>query len=272
MTDTDDTAALRRRLGREREARKQAEAIAERVTAQLYASQGELKRANAELQALNQSLREFVAVASHDLRNPLTSIIGLSGILAKRWKDLTDERRGEFLDIIDRQGHHLARLVEDLLTVSRIEAGQLDTHAEVVRLSQAIGVVMEDFGHRAAEVRLTVDDAEVLVDPDHFRRILGNFVGNAFRYGAPPVEVDARETGPWVEIRVRDHGCGVPKDLVPRLFEKFARGDDAQEKGGIGLGLSIVQGLARANGGDTWYEANEPQGSCFGLRLPLHAA
>jgi signal transduction histidine kinase len=270
-------ATLHRRLDRERAARREAEAIAERVTAELYASASELQRvnlelkgANDELQNLNQAMRDFVAVASHDLRGPLTSILGAASTLNRKWSALSDEHRGQFLGIVERQGRHLLRMVEDLLTVSRIEAGQLDTHCEVIKLGDAFRRIVEDFGRPLPDIHVHVDDVNVLADPDHLERILVNFLGNALKYGSPPVEVEAHAAGDWVEIRVLDHGEGVPEEFVPRLFGKFARGE--QSKSGTGLGLSIVQGLARANGGETWYEPNRPHGSCFAVRLPLAAA
>ena len=268
---------LRRRLERERKARREAESIAERVTGELYNSSLELARlneeltgANTELQSLNQAMRDFVAVASHDLRSPLTSVVGAADLLSNRWGDLQEDKRGELLNMIGRQARHVSRMVEDLLTVSRIEAGQLDTHKAVLRLRDEVEGIIRDFGQPVPDITLGAIECAVMADPDHLRRILVNYVGNAMKYGSPPIEIAADINGGWVEIRVKDHGQGVPEDFVPRLFGKFARGEDSQ--GGTGLGLSIVQGLARANGGDTWYEPNEPQGSCFAVRLPFVAA
>jgi signal transduction histidine kinase len=110
---------------------------------------------------------------------------------------------------------------------------------------------------------------EVLADPNHFRQIVTNFLTNALKYGRTPIQVEAAVSDGTVEVRVRDQGEGVPEDFVPRLFEKFAQAPGvAQAHRGTGLGLSIVRGLARAQGGDAWYEPNEPRGSCFGVRLP----
>lgn len=262
---SDPVAGLRRRLERERAARREAESIAERVTGDLY-------RVNSELQDLNESLREFVAVAAHDLRGPLTGILGTASTLSRRWADLSTEQRTEMLAMIERQGHRLARLIDDLLTISRIEAGALETMVEVVALRDAINEVIADFAERSADVHVRVSDVQVAADPHHLQRILTNYLGNAFRYGSPPIEVQARDTGEWVEILIRDCGDGVDEDLVPRLFGKFVRGSTSHLRGGTGLGLSIVRGLAQANGGDTWYEPNQPKGSCFGVRLRTRVA
>ena len=126
----------------------------------------------------------------------------------------------------------------------------------------------------ASEVRVQVaDDVRVEADRRHVERIVMNFINNALKYGGPPIEVCAQMNAEWVEIRVRDHGDGVPSELVPRLFGRFARAKtvSASKKPGAGLGLSIVRGLALANGGEVWYEPNEPRGSCFGVRLPAVA-
>jgi signal transduction histidine kinase len=97
-----------------------------------------------------------------------------------------------------------------------------------------------------------------------------NYVGNAFKYGAPPIAVELLDAGDMVEVRVRDGGEGIPPEFAPHLFEKFAQASTGSTRGasGTGLGLSIVQGLARANGGEAWFEPNEPSGSVFGVRVP----
>jgi signal transduction histidine kinase len=262
---SDPLAAVQRRLDRERAARREAENIAERVTAEFY-------RVNSELEMLNESLREFIAVTAHDLRGPLTVMLGMTSTLSKRWADLGEDRRTDFLATIERQGRRLARLIDDLLTASKIEAGALEIVAEVVPMREAFTDLMGDFDDRSDEVKWTTEDVHALVDRDHLQRILTNYVRNALTYGGPPVEVHTRDTGSWVEILVRDGGQGVPDELVPKLFGKFVRGATSHEKGGTGLGLSIVRGLAHANGGETWYERNQPNGSCFGVRLRKHVA
>ena len=264
MSGPDPTEALRRRLDRERAARREAESIAERVTADFY-------RVNADLAAANESLRGFVAITAHDLRGPLTSILGMAMTLSRRWTDLAPGQREEVIAVIERQGHRMARLVDDLLTISKIDAGAVEAMAQEVGLRNAIEELLSEFDERRSDIRLDAADVVAIVDPDHLQRILANYVRNALTYGLPPVEVLTRDAGAWIEIVVRDHGAGVPDEMVPRLFGKFVRGARSHEVGGTGLGLSIVRGLAQVNGGETWYERNE-QGSCFGVRLRKHDA
>lgn len=276
--ESNEWVRRRRRYDRERKVRLEAEAIAERVTAELYAATQELKcanedlaRANSTLEGVNQSMRDFLSVASHDLRGPITAVVGFASLMLSRWEEITDDQKREFLEVIKRQSEHLTRLVADLLTISQIETGGLEAQAEELQVARVLEQTVEDFLDKKSEIRVTCpDDLKVLADPDHVHRILVNYISNALNYGRPPVDAEARGAGEWVELRVRDHGEGVPEDLVPRLFEKFARGGlprNTKERG-TGLGLSIVMGLARANGGDAWYERGNNGGPCFAVRLP----
>ena len=235
----------------------------------------ELERSASELREANQGLREadelkshFVAIASHELRTPLTSILGFATTLLRFWPRLTDEQRRSQVAIIEEQSQRLGRLVDDLLTMSRIEAGVLETRAREIDVLSVVTRVIEGFPDRAPEIVLHVPEGvRVVADPDHFDQILLNYVSNALKYGASPIDIEARQDHRWVEIRVSDRGQGVPEAFEERLFEKFAQAPAAHGHG-TGLGLSIVRGLAQAQGGDAWYERHEPRGACFGVRLP----
>jgi len=269
---------LRRRFDRERAARDEAEAIAERVTGQLYSSLQELERVNAalgtvnqELESANQAIRDFVSVASHDLRGPLTSILGFVSTLRRRWDQVEDARKLEFLGTVETQAVRLDRLVGELLTVSSIDAGAVEAHIEEIYLSRTLDEIVRELGDQATGITVgnVPHEWRVRADPDHFHRIVLNYLTNALKYGAPPIETVCEDDGEYVDVIVTDRGSGVPVEFVPRLFEKFARAELAsvKAKDGTGLGLSIVLGLARANGGDAWYEPNLPSGSRFGVRL-----
>lgn len=151
--------------------------------------------------------------------------------------------------------------------MSKLEAGALEVHAEALDVREALEQAMDPFADHADD--LEVFDGRGLrayADRHHVQHIVTNFVANALKYGRPPVRITARERDGWVEVLVTDQGPGVPPHFVPRLFEKFAQAQSS--KGGTGLGLSIVRGLARAQGGEAWYEPAEPHGASFGLRLP----
>jgi PAS domain S-box-containing protein len=240
-----------------------------RAEKELERSASELRQANEELRKADELKSHFVAIASHELRTPLTSILGFASTLLRFWSRLTDEQRRSQVAIVEEQAQRLSRLVDDLLTMSRIEAGVLETRTRNVHLASAVARFVEAFPDRAPDIVLGVDDAvRVKADPDHLEQILVNYVSNALKYGEPPIRVEARGDGDWVAIRVRDEGQGVPPEFEARLFEEFAQAPSAHGGSGTGLGLSIVRGLAVAQGGDAWYERNEPHGSCFAVRLP----
>ena len=231
----------------------------------------ELKVVNAELEKVNETIRGFTAVAAHDLRAPLVSIIGYSTILTEKWATFTDKDRSSFVAIIGRQSHKMSGLIDDLLTVSKIEGGAVDTRPEQIVVLEAISQCLEAIVEDAAGVSVSCSpDLVVQADRQHVGRILDNYLQNAFTYGEPPLRVEATRLGDLVEIRVRDHGPGVPPEFEPKLFGRFARADvpSAKAKRGTGLGLSIVRGLAEANGGRARYEPNAPHGSCFIVELP----
>lgn len=221
-----------------------------------------------ELSAAMEATREFVATASHDLRTPLTSVMGFSRTLLDLDERLPAERRREFLEAIARGATQASRLVDDLLTLSQIQADVLPTHAQDVVVSD---VIAEAITHSGVIAEHEVDAHLVVhADPHHLERILTNYLTNADRYGQPPIVLTARCHEGAVDIAVQDHGPGVPEDFEARLFTRFARADTSRSDG-TGLGLSIVRGLARANGGDTYYEAGDG-GPIFGVRLPAGSA
>jgi PAS domain S-box-containing protein len=268
-------------LSRQKAQQQQMDRLNEELTdrlAELRKLNGELdverirvEQAMAELQTVNEAIRGFTAAAAHDLRSPLVSIIGFSALLTKSWDTFSEEKRRTFVATINRQSQNLSTLVDDLLTSSRIEGGGLSTSPELIVLAGAIDRCLELGNRDIGSVTVSCSpDLIVRVDPHHLGRILDNYVQNALKYGEPPVRIQATRVGDMVEVRVLDHGPGVPPDFVPRLFGKFARADTPATKAqkGTGLGLSIVRGLAEANGGLAHFEPNVPKGSCFVVELP----
>ncbi|MGV3759752.1 MAG: sensor histidine kinase, partial [Actinomycetota bacterium] len=229
-----------------------------------HVTEAELRSA-AEVQRAHDAMREFVSIASHDLRTPITVIKGFAEVLTSSWDDTDDEAKLTYIDRITRQANHLQRLADDLLTTSRIDAGAVEPHLEELDLQPLVERIVSDLGH---DVAVDIEpNTVVLADEDHAARIVRNLLENASRYGAPPFQVTARPSDEHVDLHVRDHGDGVPPSFRPRLFERFARAEDAKEAAkGTGLGLAIVQGLARAGGGDVRYEPASP-GACFVVRF-----
>jgi signal transduction histidine kinase len=230
----------------------------------------DLETTNAALRQANQALRDFISVASHDMKNPLTAVLGFSSTMTRRWEQLEEDSKRTFVGIIEKQARFLSRLVDDLLTISKLEAGVVTSVLEDISLDSALAETLEVLPE-GSEVALDVEAGlHVRVDADHLQRIVTNLVSNARKYGAPPIGVTARSEGEHIRIEVADSGSGVPEEFVPRLFEKFSRSDseEARAQEGTGLGLSIVQGLVRAQRGTIHYEPNEPTGSRFVVRFP----
>jgi len=209
----------------------------------------------------------LLATVNHEIRAPLTIVVGLAQTLRSAWDQLDDQDRCGFILKIEQRGLQLAEIVEDLLTLSAAE-GHATGGARLCEVETAIRVAI-DLTEGPHDVVVTCPRGLVVrAEERRVAQILINFLTNAARYGAPPVEVEARASGEWVEIRVRDHGTGVPPAFVGELFEAFTQVRDTKGRGGAGLGLSIVRQLALAQGGDAWYEDSPPHGSCFGVRLP----
>ncbi|MCW2926020.1 MAG: hypothetical protein JWM98_3424 [Thermoleophilia bacterium] len=237
-----------------------------RAAARLRQTDG-LMQANAELAAADRLKDQFLAMASHEMRTPLTAITGFTKTLQEMWSQLTEVQKQEFVSIIDAQAHRLQRLIDDLLTMAHIERGGGRSRSERIRVADALARVVRELGTEVAIDCPT--DLHARADEDQLQQILTNLIGNAVKYGAPPIAVSARLLEDSVEIRVTDQGSGVPKNFVPHLFERFSRAGNTDTRiAGTGLGLSITRGLAHAQGGHVSYEPNQPRGSCFIVQLP----
>lgn len=267
VTDPGEYERLLERYERERRVRLEAESIAESATRRLYEMTTELERSRNDLEQMYASQRDFIAIASHELQTPIAPITGFAATLLERWDEVGDAEKLEWVRVIDRQARRLAQLAGLLLAASRIEAGRLTAHPRELDVGEAIARALESLEGGEDVVRPGPRRLLARGDPDLLHQMLINVLRNAQKYGRPPVAVEASDAGRWVEIRVRDSGPGVPEDLRPRLFEKFAKSDIGRANG-TGLGLFIVRGLARAQSGDAWYEPDPSGGACFGVRLP----
>ena len=225
----------------------------------------EKARIHEETVRLDQLKLSFVAVASHELRTPATAIYGITATLRHRGEELADETRIELEETLWTQVNRLRLLIEQLLDLSRLDASAISIEPQPVGLRALLTEVAAEAA-RDADVRIDVaEDLEVHADRLALERIIGNLVGNALRYGAPPVVVQAQPMDMYLRVSVEDSGEGVPPELVPRLFERFERGTVGE---GSGLGLSIAQAYARAHGGDLIYDRAETGGARFELILP----
>src|SRR5207253_4237958 len=221
--------------------------VAERVAIAI-----ERARLHEELVQLDQLKLNFVAIASHELRTPATSVYGIIKTLHDRKGELTDEMRDELLRVGVQQGERLRRLLEDLLDLSRLDARAINVEPRPLVLKSALADVVHGALPATDAVELEIpDDLAAVVDPLVLDRVVSNLLANAATYGAPPIRIVARNRDRHLRVTVEDAGPGVPEELEGRVFDRFARGRD---KSGHGLGLAIARAYAHAHGGDLIYD------------------
>jgi len=232
-----------------------------------------------KLRELDEMKSDFVAITSHELRTPLAAVRGFVNTLRRRMEDLSPEETQEFLGIIDRQTDRLIRLVEDLLVVSKIEAGKLIFEPEAIEPVAFCDRVVQGLGDDGARVTLRVQDSlpeRIVVDPHRTGQILTNLLHNALKFSpsGSPVVLSALAIHGRLEFAVTDQGAGIPQDEVGRIFERFHQADAASTRStdGAGLGLYITKKLVEAMGGTIEVESRQGGGSTFTVSLPLSAA
>jgi signal transduction histidine kinase len=228
--------------------------------------------AREEAQRLDVLKSEFIALAAHELRSPLSAIFGFCITLEQRGDALAEGDRIALRTALREQADQVRALVEQLLDLSRFDLAAAEVAPVPVRLRPMIEeLVSVAAGARRDVVTVAVaPDLEAVVDPSALDRMLSNLVANALRYGEPPVTVTATRRDTHLRLAVEDRGEGVRHEFVPRLFERFTRSAEARRRaGGSGLGLAIVQAYARAHGGDIVYEPAMPHGARFEVVLPL---
>jgi two-component system sensor histidine kinase KdpD len=215
----------------------------------------------------------LLSAVSHDLRTPLAS--ARAAITSLRSHDVVfDEHdRDELLATADESLDRLVRLVENLLDMSRLQAGVLGTSVQAMSVAEAVAKAVEDLGTAGRDVDIHVPDdlAEINADPALLERILANLLANALRYspaGRAPL-VTASEHGGYVEIRIVDHGPGIPVADRERVFLPFQRLGDRDNDTGVGLGLALSRGLAEAMGGDLYPDTTPGGGLTMTLRVPV---
>jgi signal transduction histidine kinase len=218
-----------------------------------------------ELIQLDQLKANFVAVASHELRAPATSVYGVLRTLADRGQHLSEELREELLDVGVEQGERLRRLLEELLDLSRLDARAINVEPRPLVLKSVLADVVHGALPKSDAIELDIpDNLAAVVDPLVIERVVSNLVTNAARYGAPPIRIVAHQRDRHLRIAVEDEGPGVPTDLEGRIFDRFAGGDG---RTGHGLGLAIARAYAQAHGGDLVYDPR-PRGARFELLIP----
>jgi PAS domain S-box-containing protein len=226
-----------------------------------------LEAANARLEQEAADQAQFLAVTAHELRSPVSVLSGSANLLADHWSELTEDERKDLFDSVRLSAGRLQRLLNDLLTASRLEAKRIRPLLQEIELVGVIGRAIAAARASTPEADIQLDcppGLNVLGESDRLAQAFDNLIANALRHGRPPVRVRAERMGDRVEVRVSDSGSGVDPALRDRLFQRFATGGG---RGGTGLGLFIVRELARAYGGDAWYAPEDNGPGCFVVSL-----
>jgi signal transduction histidine kinase/uncharacterized membrane protein len=240
----------------------------------------EIQDKNRQLQQASENKSQFVSSMSHELRTPLNAIIGLTEMMVTNAARFGTEKAQEPLQRVNRAGTHLLGLINQVLDLSKIEAGKLELNPQTVQLAPLIDEVVGTARQLADQNknRLAVDAPNdlgpLIVDPMRLRQILFNLLSNACKFTKEgEVKLKARrlvDGRDWIEVAVSDSGIGMTPEQQAKLFEEFTQADasTAQRFGGTGLGLAITRKLARMMGGDVTVASEPGKGSVFTVRLP----
>ncbi len=253
----------------------------ERRSAELASTNAEMSLRNREVERANRLKSEFLASMSHELRTPLNTILGFSELLSEESGGTLNEKQKRFVTHIQRDANHLLELINDILDLSKIEAGRLELHIETFPMAVAVAEVLTSVRPLAAHKNLSLDsdlDTQLVLHADRvrFKEILYNLFSNAIKFTPPGgrVWIESSVAEGSVHLIVGDTGIGIAPEDQQSIFESF-RQVSATTKGvreGTGLGLAITRRLVEHHGGKLWVESELFRGSRFHLTLPLAGA
>jgi len=227
-----------------------------------------------QLRRVEETRRDFFATVSHELRSPLTSIRGAAELLREGVPGPLNDKQKRLTDIVSVSSGRLLRLVNQILEMSRLQAGLLDLERSSLDLAELVGWAVEELHPLASEATVTLECERIgsefsyCGDRERLHQVLVNLGANAIRFTQPGGRVVARviDAGPEFELQVEDTGVGIPADALPHIFDAYRQAH--RERGGTGLGLAIVRGIAEAHGGRVTVESREGKGSRFTVLLP----
>ena len=225
--------------------------------------------------AIERMKDEILATVSHELRTPLSSLRGFAELMLAR--EYPRGKQREMLAIIDQESRRLGRLVDEFLDLQRIESGRQVYHMEAMAplslLEDAVALFTQANEHHRFRIETGAPLPDVTGDRERLMQVMENLLANAVKFSPEGSEilVQARAGGGHLEVRVRDHGIGVPPEAEEHLFEKFFRVEQPKElrKPGTGLGLSLVKAIVEAHGGTVAVDSELGEGATFRFTLPL---
>ncbi|MGH9731171.1 MAG: response regulator [Candidatus Acidiferrales bacterium] len=243
---------------------------------ELEAFSASILRAKEELERASRFKDQFLSTMSHELRTPLNAVLGFSDLLTEERYGPLNERQRRYVSHIHTGGKHLLRLINDILDLSKIEAGRLQLAIEHVTVRTAFGEVADAMRPLAEKkshslVVNTSKEIRVRADSVRFKQVLMNLIGNAIKFTPEggKIELAARQLGEVVRVEVRDSGLGIPPEEQQRIFEAFYRSNQTEKLvEGTGLGLAITKRLVELHGGHLGLESQQGLGSCFYFTLP----
>jgi signal transduction histidine kinase len=238
----------------------------------------EIEDKSRQIEAANRHKSEFLANMSHELRTPLNAIIGFSEVLQERLFGELNDKQAEYTDDILTSGQHLLSLINEILDLSKVEAGRMELELSTFDLPLAIDNARTFVRERAVKHGITLDVdvderlGEYVGDERKIKQILLNLLSNAVKFTPEGgrISITASKTDSGAEISVSDTGIGIPSAEQPTIFEEFRQvgGDYAHKKEGTGLGLTLAKKFVELHGGKIWVESEVGQGSTFSFTLP----
>ncbi len=232
---------------------------------------------NEALEQADQLKNAFIQHVSYELRSPLTNIIGFAQLLSNPKFGQLSPKQGEYTDYILSSSSALLAIINDILDLATIDAGIMELDLSDVDVAQAVVAAMEGLKDRLNESKINLrsrvpqDIGFIRADERRLRQVLFNMISNAVRFSdeGGDVDVECERKGEWVEFRVRDHGCGIPQDMLDQVFARFVGRDAGQRRRGAGLGLSIVKSFVELHGGRVDIESQEGVGTTVICQFPL---
>lgn len=242
---------------------------------------GEFNTMAAKLQELDQLKQDFVSNVTHELRSPLTSLRGYVEFLLRGSAGPLNEEQNEYLIVVKNNALRLARFIDNLLDVAKIEAGKLELHREpvdIADLAKEMQIVFRPMGQEkkvSFTTEIPADLPPVLADPDKLSEVFTNLLSNAFKFTEESGRIDlaAARENEFVHLRFTDNGTGIPSEALDSVFNKFEQVKPtrglARKTKGTGLGLSIVKGFVEAHGGRVWMESAAGRGTTAHVLWPV---